>query len=63
MNCRHCGVFNVDGANYCRGCGKQLDDNQNGKERNVPVNKKNIKKLLWIFLRINVKNGHIASLY
>ena len=45
MKCDYCGVVNLDGADYCRGCGKQLDNNQNGKEGNVPVNeKKNVKK-------------------
>lgn len=45
MKCDYCGVVHPDGADYCRGCGKQLDNNQNEKEGNVPVNeKKNVKK-------------------
>ena len=25
MNCKKCGVFNVEGARFCRGCGSQID--------------------------------------
>lgn len=44
MNCKHCGVFNVDGANYCRGCGKQLSNNQKSTNMDLTSNDKGREK-------------------
>lgn len=40
MKCDHCGIFNVDEAEYCRGCGKQLNNNLGSTNGNVPTNEK-----------------------
>lgn len=43
MKCDHCGVINVDDADYCRGCGQQLSIDQNST-KNVTTSNDRLKE-------------------
>lgn len=43
MKCDHCGVINVDDADYCRGCGQQLSIDHNST-KNVTTSNDKVKE-------------------